>query len=107
MTSTTWCVSFLSGIGGVHLPDSISGRTFVSCWWLFCIIIVGTYCGNLIAFLTVTKDRAPFGTLEEMVDMKNEYKWGVQAGTNWEVVFTVSVVYMSSILKNMAKFCLC
>ena len=75
--------------GGVHLPDSITGRTFVSCWWLFCIIIVGTYCGNLIAFLTVTKDKAPFDTLKEMVGMKNEYKWGLQAGTNWEVVFTV------------------
>ena len=80
---------FCNLIGGVHLPDSMTGRTFVSCWWLFCIIIVGTYCGNLIAFLTVTKDRAPFETLEEMVEMKNEYKWGLQAGTHWEFVFTV------------------
>ena len=78
--------------GGVHLPDSITGRTFVSCWWLFCIIIVGTYCGNLIAFLTVTKDKAPFDTLEQMVGMQSEYKWGLQAGTNWEVVFTVIVL---------------
>ncbi|KAL4222939.1 hypothetical protein ACF0H5_018980 [Mactra antiquata] len=76
--------------GGVNLPDSVAGRTFVSCWWLFCIVIVGTYCGNLIAFLTVTKDKPPFETLNEMVEMKGTYKWGLQAGTNWEHVFKTS-----------------
>ena len=82
--------------GGVHLPDSVTGRTFVSCWWLYCIIINGIYCGNLIAFLTVTKDKAPFETLMEMVAMKDEYKWGLQAGTHWEFVFTVGTITYQS-----------
>ncbi|WAR27612.1 GRIK2-like protein [Mya arenaria] len=76
--------------GGVNLPESNAGRTFVSCWWLFCIVIVATYCGNLIAFLAVSKEPLPFNTLEEMAKFKDEYKWGIQAGTNWEVVFKTS-----------------
>ncbi|WAR27606.1 GLRK-like protein [Mya arenaria] len=58
--------------GGVNLPESNAGRTFVSCWWLFCIVIVATYCGNLIAFLTVSKDPPPFNTLEEMAKFKDD-----------------------------------
>ncbi|XP_052784546.1 glutamate receptor ionotropic, kainate 2-like isoform X2 [Mya arenaria] len=76
--------------GGVNLPESNAGRTFVSCWWLFCIVIVATYCGNLIAFLTVSKDPPPFNTLEEMAKFKDEYRWGIQAGTHWEIVFKTS-----------------
>ncbi|XP_060589774.1 glutamate receptor 3-like [Ruditapes philippinarum] len=76
--------------GGVNLPESVAGRTFVSCWWLFSIVVVGTYCGNLIAFLTVTKDKPPFETLDEMADLKGDYKWGLQEGTNWEHIFKTS-----------------
>ncbi|KAL4220540.1 hypothetical protein ACF0H5_020938 [Mactra antiquata] len=76
--------------GGVHLPASMSGRTLVSFWWLFCIIVVGTYCGNLIAFLTVTKERPPFETMKEMVEQKGQYKWGTMGGTAWENIFATS-----------------
>ncbi|XP_060589780.1 glutamate receptor ionotropic, kainate glr-3-like isoform X1 [Ruditapes philippinarum] len=73
--------------GGVHLPESTAGRTLISCWWLTCIIIVGTYCGNLIAFLTVTKEKPPFNSLQEMNDLKDTYKWGTLGGTAWETTF--------------------
>ncbi|XP_060581241.1 glutamate receptor ionotropic, kainate glr-3-like, partial [Ruditapes philippinarum] len=76
--------------GGVHLPLSTSGRTLISCWWLTCIIIVGTYCGNLIAFLTITKEQPPFNTIAEMLELKGTYKWGTVGGTNWEMVFPTS-----------------
>ena len=62
----------------------MAGRTFVSFWWLFCIIVVAIYCGNLIAFLTVTKDKPPFNSLEELIKKKGEFKWGTLAGTLWE-----------------------
>ncbi|XP_052784704.1 glutamate receptor ionotropic, kainate glr-3-like isoform X2 [Mya arenaria] len=76
--------------GGVHLPDSHAGRTIVSSWWLFCIVVVGIYSGNLIAFLTVTKESPPFTTLEELVKLKGTYKWGTLGGTHWENLFTSS-----------------
>jgi hypothetical protein len=64
----------------------------MSCWWLTCIITVGTYCGNLIAFLTVTKEKPPFNTLQEMNKLKGTYKWGTIGGTIWEWEFPVSSI---------------
>ena len=79
------------------MPKSFAGRTLVCSWWLFAIVIVGTYSGNLIAFLTVTKDKPPFETLNEMADQKGTYKWGLQGGTNREYVFEVNLI-LSNIL---------
>ncbi|XP_052782970.1 glutamate receptor 3-like [Mya arenaria] len=91
--------------GGVHLPASITGRTMVSSWWLFCIVVVGTYSGNLIAFFTVTKETAPFNTLEELVDLKGTYKWGTLGMSVWDLNFMSSKTepYIS-IDKGMREF---
>ncbi|XP_061178448.1 probable glutamate receptor [Saccostrea echinata] len=66
--------------GGESLPNSQSGRTMITFFWLFSIIMVATYSGNLIAFLTVTIDKPPFNSLEELVE-QDEYKWGILSGT--------------------------
>ena len=52
------------------------------------MVIVGTYCGNLIAFLTVTKYNPPFNTVKEMLQLRDDYKWGTLGGTIWELIFT-------------------
>ncbi|XP_041350850.1 glutamate receptor ionotropic, delta-1-like [Gigantopelta aegis] len=72
--------------GGEHLPYSQTGRTVVSMWWLFSIVMAATYSGNLIAFLTVTKDKLPFNNLQTMVN-QDEYKWGTVGGTIWPLIF--------------------
>ncbi|XP_046342594.1 glutamate receptor 4-like isoform X1 [Haliotis rufescens] len=75
--------------GGEHLPDSQAGRTVVSCWWLFSIVMAATYSGNLIAFLTVNKDKLPFDTISELVE-QTDYIWGTAGGgTYWETMFEV------------------
>ncbi|KAL3860944.1 hypothetical protein ACJMK2_007039 [Sinanodonta woodiana] len=68
--------------GGFRLPDSSTGRMMVGFWGLFSVVVVGIYCGNLIAFLTVTIDQpAPFNTIKELVQLKGEWKWGIIGGT--------------------------
>ena len=39
----------------VYIPESHSARIMIACWWFYTIIVVGTYNGNLIAFLTAPK----------------------------------------------------
>nr|XP_011455937.2 glutamate receptor ionotropic, kainate 5 isoform X2 [Crassostrea gigas] len=75
--------------GGESLPNSQSGRTMITFFWLFSLIMVATYSGNLIAFLTVTIDKAPFNSLEELVE-QDDYKWGILAGTYFVTWFQES-----------------
>ncbi|ESO85423.1 hypothetical protein LOTGIDRAFT_107877 [Lottia gigantea] len=77
--------------GGEHLPDSQAGRTMISTWWLFSIIMAATYSGNLIAFLTVTKDTAPFETLDQLID-NGDYTWGLLGGSNNQMEFENSKI---------------
>ncbi|OWF41423.1 Glutamate receptor ionotropic, kainate 2 [Mizuhopecten yessoensis] len=72
--------------GGEHLPRSQTGRTLLSSWWLFCIIMMATYSGNLIAFLTVNKDKPPFSTVAGMLQ-QDHYRWGTIGGSSWITAF--------------------
>lgn len=62
----------------------------ITFFWLFSIIMVATYSGNLIAFLTVTIDKPPFNSLEELVE-HDDYKWGVLSGTYFVTWFQVTL----------------
>ncbi|XP_063428109.1 glutamate receptor ionotropic, kainate 2-like isoform X1 [Mytilus trossulus] len=77
--------------GGEHMADSSSGRTLLSFWWIFCIIMMATYSGNLIAFLTVTKDKLPFTDLSGLV-AQDKYEWGTQGGSVFEHIFKTSTL---------------
>ncbi|VDI82413.1 Hypothetical predicted protein [Mytilus galloprovincialis] len=70
------------------MADSSSGRTLLSFWWIFCIIMMATYSGNLIAFLTVTKDKLPFTDLSGLV-AQDKYQWGIQGGAIFEQILKV------------------
>ncbi|XP_071093135.1 glutamate receptor-like [Haliotis cracherodii] len=54
--------------GSLHLPRTIKGRIFYATWWLFCIIIVAVYTGNLVAIISVGKENIPFSTMEELAE---------------------------------------
>ena len=74
--------------GGSFLPHSASGRTFICSWWFFSIIVVATYGGSLIAYLTISKLDAPFDDLEGLV-RQDRYKWGFKEGTVYYTAFKV------------------
>ncbi|CAD5113718.1 DgyrCDS2882 [Dimorphilus gyrociliatus] len=69
--------------GGAYQPRTMPGRTVIAFWWCFSIVMVATYSGNLIAFLTVSKQEIPFNSLSTLVETSN-YKWGLMGGTFYE-----------------------
>lgn len=53
--------------GGESVFKFFSGCIFVSVFWLFFIVLVGMYSGNLIVFLIVLLDKLLFNFLDEMI----------------------------------------
>jgi hypothetical protein len=67
-------------------PETHTGRTVLSYWWIFCFVSMAIYSGNLVAFLTVAKDKLPFKTMAGMVE-QDRYKWGLYGGGALEMLF--------------------
>ena len=90
--------------GGEHVAASSAGRTLLSCWWIFCIVIVTTYSGNFVAFLTVTKEILPFNDVEGLV-AQNTYKWGTAGATVFETILKVTFILVKLIIEmeNVSK----
>lgn len=64
--------------GGMYLPLADSGRIIVGTWWLVVIVLVTTYCGNLVAFLTFPKIDIPISNLNELV-RRTDVSWSIRA----------------------------
>lgn len=70
--------------GGLHLPLADSGRLIIGTWWLVVIIIVTSYCGNLVAYLTFPKIEIPITTVNQLLKQKGSITWGIKSGTFFE-----------------------
>ncbi|XP_071094539.1 uncharacterized protein [Haliotis cracherodii] len=75
-------------VGSSTLPHSVSNRTLLAFWWLCCIPITAVYSGNLVAFLTVTKDNVPFTGLDDLLD--SGYDIGIETGSYVAEIFSGS-----------------
>lgn len=72
------------------MPKSDSGRIIVGTWWLVVLVVVTTYCGNLVAFLTFPKMEVPINTIEELVSKKQMLTWGIRGNTFFEKYLKVN-----------------
>ncbi|XP_076357695.1 putative glutamate receptor isoform X2 [Tachypleus tridentatus] len=68
------CIWYVYGAiltqGGEHLPDAISARIVVATWWLFELVVIATYSGNLIAFLAFPQAKWLVKSVEELTSDK-------------------------------------
>ncbi|XP_067682646.1 glutamate receptor ionotropic, delta-1-like [Haliotis asinina] len=82
---TIWYIwgTFLK-YGSYEQPVTTSGRVLVSFLSLFCIIVSAAYSGNLIAFLSISRESVPFRTSQEMAE-QTVYRWGTVNGSLWQL----------------------
>lgn len=76
--------------GGMYLPSSDSGRLIVGTWWLGVLVVVTTYCGNLVAFLTFPKIDNPISNLHELLNTAHDVTWSIRSKTFFEYYIKVS-----------------
>lgn len=77
--------------GGMYLPRSDSGRIIVGTWWLVVLVVVTTYCGNLVAFLTFPKMEISVNTVGQLVNQKHGFTWSIRSNTYLESYLKVSL----------------
>lgn len=65
----------------MYLPQADSGRIIIGTWWLVVIVLVTTYCGNLVAFLTFPKIEIPITTVGQLVGKSGAVSWSTKSGT--------------------------
>lgn len=92
----------------MYLPSSDSGRLIVGTWWLGVLVVVTTYCGemltshkvqtnfkifssgNLVAFLTFPKIENPISNLHQLLHSSHDVTWSIRSKTFFEYYIKVS-----------------
>lgn len=86
--------------GAVQLPTANSGRLVFGIWWLFVTVVVTSYCGNLVAFLTFPRMNPAVSTLSGLQKMKGSMTWGLLRGSALEKLLEVSLHMMRFFLRR-------
>lgn len=79
LSNCVWyCYGSILQQGGTYLPEADSGRVLICFWWLFVIVTVTTYSGNLVAFLTFPRIEVALQGVEDLLSQREDGKsWGL------------------------------
>lgn len=94
LTTVNNCLWYTCGAllqqGGQYLPKADSGRLLVGIWWIGVIVLVTTYSGNLVAFLTFPKFEKAEDTLWDVLRSPSSLVYGLPNNSFFEVYSRVS-----------------
>lgn len=98
-----YCYGAMVQQGGEILPQAISGRILIASWWLFVIVTVTTYSGNLVALLTFPKIIQP---IQNAQDVKNSWGISVGASTDSSIAEMIPIIKYSdlAIIRDDVKY---
>ncbi|XP_049860530.1 ionotropic receptor 93a [Schistocerca gregaria] len=74
--------------GGANMPKADSSRLLVGTWWLVVLVLVTSYSGNLVAFLTFPILEAPLTSVRLMPGRR--LSWGLVTGSSLEQLLKTS-----------------
>lgn len=77
-------------LGGMYLPKADSGRLVIGVWWIVVIVLVTTYSGNLVAFLTFPQFQPGIDYFFQIFSTSAVQQFGLRNGSYFEKYATVS-----------------
>ncbi|KAK9295911.1 hypothetical protein QLX08_009886 [Tetragonisca angustula] len=84
LNSSWQCVWYVYGAllqqGGMYLPHCDSARLLIGIWWLIVMVLVATYSGSLVAFLTFPRIDTVL-TVDDLIARKDRITWGFPNGS--------------------------
>ncbi|THK33261.1 ionotropic receptor 93a [Diachasma alloeum] len=94
LSSPSRCTWYIYGAllqqGGMNLPKTDGARLIVGTWWLVVMVVVATYSGSLVAFLTFPKMEAPIKNVDDVIERRGEITWSLPQDSFIEDFLTVS-----------------
>ena len=96
------CIVFYQA--GFSLPRSGKSRIMVGLFWIVVIVMVCSYCANLIVYLSVFERKMPFSSLTEAVkDASVEYYVG-ESSVGRNMLQVLKIIFTGSTVKS--KICI-
>lgn len=69
----------------MYLPHNDSARILIGIWWLVVMVLVATYSGSLVAFLTFPRMDTSILSVEDLIAHKDRISWGFPNGSFLEM----------------------
>lgn len=90
--------------GSEIAPIALAPRLITSVWWFFTMVMVASYVGTLVAFLTIEKNVLPFTNVEELYKLNSmPYTLKLNGSTRTFFKQSTNPVYKSMYSKMLAN----